>query len=50
MEKSSRGEEMSGERKRADEGGADELFLENLEEKTYDEAAKHLIEKYDKVL
>ena len=43
-------DEKSGERKRADQGGADELFLENLEEKTYDEAAKHLIEKYDKVL
>ena len=30
----------SGERKGVDQGGADELFLENLEEQTYDDAAK----------
>ena len=40
----------SGERKGVDQGGADELFLENLEEQTYDDAAKLLMKKYDKVL
>jgi tRNA 2-selenouridine synthase len=43
-------DEESGERKGADQGGADELFLENLEEQTYDKAAEDLMEKYDKVL
>ena len=40
----------SGERKGVDQGGADELFLENLEEQTHDDAAELLMKKYDKVL
>ena len=39
----------SGVRKSVNEGGADELFLENLEDETYSRAALSLIAKYDRV-